>query len=138
MFKQPIAVPVVIQKIYPRISMDLDCRSKIKVADTNLQHHKSTVSENKEPDAENYALKRTKESTHISRLQRITTAMWRILLLVTLLLALVITAYYGYSGLLWLFNWMNEVKVLRQRRSLGLDMTRQLTLHVWKKLERVV
>ena len=62
--------------------------------------------------------------------QRITTAMWRILLLVTLLLALVITAYYGYSGLLWLFNWMNEVKVLRQRRRYP-QIWSNLSLYFW-------
>ncbi|XP_057476794.1 NF-X1-type zinc finger protein NFXL2 isoform X1 [Actinidia eriantha] len=101
---------------------DSNCRSKIKAADTDLQHRKSKVSENKEPDTESSVPKRrkrrerTKESTQISRLQRITTVMWRILLFVTLLLALAIASYYGYNGLLWLSDWMNEVEVQRQRR----------------------
>ncbi|CAL5407478.1 unnamed protein product [Camellia sinensis] len=98
------------------------CRSKVKVADTELQHRKSTVLKDKEADAENYVPKRrkrrerAKEAKQISRLQKFTAAMWRLLLFVTLVLALIAATYYGYKGLLWLSDWMNEVEVQRQRR----------------------
>ncbi|CAL5404638.1 unnamed protein product [Camellia sinensis] len=98
------------------------CRSKAKVADTELQHRKSTVLKDKEADAENYVPKRrkrrewAKEAKQISRLQKFTAAMWRLLLFVTLVLALIAATYYGYKGLLWLSDWMNEVEVQRQRR----------------------
>ncbi|CAL5343649.1 unnamed protein product [Camellia sinensis] len=76
----------------------------------------------KEADAENYVPKRrkrrerAKEAKQISRLQKFTAAMWRLLLFVTLVLALIAATYYGYKGLLWLSDWMNEVEVQRQRR----------------------
>lgn len=48
--------------------------------------------------------------------QKITTALRRTVLFVTLLLALAAAMYYGYKGLLWLSDWMNEAEVQRQRR----------------------
>lgn len=98
------------------------CRSKVKVVDTELQHRKSTVLKDKEADAENYVPKRrkrrerAKEAKQISRLQKFTSAVRRLLLFVTLVLALIAATYYGYKGLLWLSDWMNEVEVQRQRR----------------------
>ena len=62
--------------------------------------------------------------------QGITTAMWRILLFVTLLLALAIASYYGYNGLLWLSDWMNEVEVQRQRRMYP-QIWSNLSLYFW-------
>ncbi|XP_052185775.1 NF-X1-type zinc finger protein NFXL2 isoform X2 [Diospyros lotus] len=94
-----------------------DCRSKVKVAEPELQHRKSKIVE--EPDAGNHVSKRrkrrerAKETKQISRLQRITAAMWRLFLVVTLVLVLTAAMYYGYKGLLWLSDWMNEVE--RQR-----------------------
>jgi len=98
------------------------CRSKVQVTVADLQQRKSPVSENKEPDPESYVPKRrkrrerTKESKQISRFQKITAIVWRILLFVILLLALAAAIYYGYKGLLWLSDWMNEAEVQRQRR----------------------
>ncbi|KAH7853800.1 hypothetical protein Vadar_006754 [Vaccinium darrowii] len=81
------------------------CRSKVQVTVADLQQRKSPVSENKEPDPESYVPKRrkrrnqTKESKQISRFQKITATVRRILLFVILLLALAAAIYYGYKGI---------------------------------------
>lgn len=48
--------------------------------------------------------------------QKIVANMKRFLLVVTLLVVLVAVSYYGYKGLLWLSDWMNEVEERKQRR----------------------
>ncbi|KAK3022801.1 hypothetical protein RJ639_046903, partial [Escallonia herrerae] len=93
-----------------------DCRSKAKVADMELQLRKSKIAEKTEPVTENYVPKRRKRRKHVqedketSRLQKIIATLRRLLLLAIVVLSLVASAYYGYKGLLWLSDWMNEVE----------------------------
>lgn len=49
--------------------------------------------------------------------QKIVAAMKWLLLIVTLVVVLIAIANYGYKGLMWLSDWMNEVEEQRQRRT---------------------
>lgn len=49
--------------------------------------------------------------------QKIISRMKRLLLFVFILVILLAATYYGYKGLLWLNDWMNEVDERRQRYS---------------------
>ncbi|KAI3840536.1 hypothetical protein MKW92_010485 [Papaver armeniacum] len=56
------------------------------------------------------------EATQVSRLQKIiATARW-FFICIFILVALVAAAYYGYKGLLWLSDWMNEVEERRPHK----------------------
>lgn len=98
-----------------------ECKSKVKVVDSELQLRKPKVVE-KEPHVEKHVPKRRKrrervqEVQQISRLQKIISTTWRLLLYFTLLMVLIAVTYYGYKGLLWLSDWMNEVEEKRERR----------------------
>ncbi|RVX03178.1 NF-X1-type zinc finger protein NFXL2 [Vitis vinifera] len=99
-----------------------ECKSKVKVVDSELQLRKPKVVERKEPHVEKHVPKRRKrrervqEVQQISRLQKIISTTWRLLLYFTLLMVLIAVTYYGYKGLLWLSDWMNEVEEKRERR----------------------
>lgn len=99
-----------------------ECKGKAKVADTGLHLRKSKALENKEPDTEKSVTKRrrrrekTQEEKKISRLQIIIRAIRRLLLIVAILVSVLVLTYYGYKGLLWLSDRMNEVEVQRHRR----------------------
>ncbi|KAB1217733.1 NF-X1-type zinc finger protein NFXL2 [Morella rubra] len=104
------------------LSCNSDCKSKLEVVGSELLLRKSKVVEEKEPDPEKNVPKRRKrrdrvqEAKQISRLQKMTEAVKRLLLFVILVVALITVANYGYKGLIWLSDWMNEVEVQRQRR----------------------
>ncbi|KAL0003377.1 hypothetical protein SO802_017158 [Lithocarpus litseifolius] len=99
------------------------CKSKVQVVDSELHSRKSKVIEEKEPETEKNVPKRKKrrqqvqEGKQISRLQKIVAAMKWLLLIVTLVVVLIAIANYGYKGLMWLSDWMNEVEEQRQRRT---------------------
>ncbi|XP_047316075.1 NF-X1-type zinc finger protein NFXL2 [Impatiens glandulifera] len=98
------------------------CKSKVKVMDQELQHRKPTVLENKETDAENNQPKRrkkrnqAKETKQISKFQKYSAIVGRVLLFGTLIVLFIVAAYYGYKGLFWISDRMNEVETQRQRR----------------------
>ncbi|KAJ9160336.1 hypothetical protein P3X46_025747 [Hevea brasiliensis] len=99
-----------------------DCKSKVKVVDQELHLRKSKDFEEKEPDTEKNTSKRRKrrervqETKQISKLQKYVATMKWLLLVVILVVTLVAAAYFGYKGLLWLSDWMNEVEEQRLRR----------------------
>ncbi|XP_050250780.1 NF-X1-type zinc finger protein NFXL2 [Quercus robur] len=99
------------------------CKSKVQVVDSELHSRKSKVMEEKEPETEKNVPKRKRrrqqvqEGKQISRLQKIVAAMKWLLLIVTLVVVLIAIANYGYKGLMWLSDWMNEVEEQRQRRT---------------------
>ncbi|XP_071934502.1 NF-X1-type zinc finger protein NFXL2-like [Coffea arabica] len=101
---------------------DTDCRSKMKITDSELQLRKSVVTQKKEPDGEKPVAKRRRrrervqEDKKVSRLQVISGATRKVLLIVIILVTLIAVAYCGYNGLLWLSDWMNEAELQRQRR----------------------
>ncbi|KAF2319120.1 hypothetical protein GH714_013449 [Hevea brasiliensis] len=80
------------------------------------------LSQEKEPDTEKNTSKRRKrrervqETKQISKLQKYVATMKWLLLVVILVVTLVAAAYFGYKGLLWLSDWMNEVEEQRLRR----------------------
>lgn len=104
------------------IPCNSNCKSKLKVIDSELQLRRPKTVEVKEPDTDKHGPKRKKrrervqEVTQISTLQKIVSNVKRFLLLVTLVLVLVAVSYYGYKVLLWLNDWMNEVEEKRQGR----------------------
>lgn len=49
-------------------------------------------------------------------LQKVVATVKQILLVVVLVVAVIAALYYGYKGLLWLSDWMNEVDNQRQKR----------------------
>ncbi|CAA2958365.1 NF-X1-type zinc finger NFXL2 [Olea europaea subsp. europaea] len=101
---------------------DSDCKSKVKVSDAELQLRKSKLVEEKEPDTENNVTKRRRrrqrvqEDKNISTLQKIVSAIRRILLLLIIAVIITTLAYFGYKGLMWLSDWMNEVETHQRRR----------------------
>ncbi|CAK7325863.1 unnamed protein product [Dovyalis caffra] len=98
------------------------CKSKAQVVDQELHLRKSKDLEEKVPATENHAPKRRKrrerlqETKKTSRLQKITVTMKWLLLIVTLVVTLVAAAYFGYKGLMWLSDWMNEVEEQQRQR----------------------
>ncbi|KAG5125391.1 hypothetical protein JHK82_032128 [Glycine max] len=105
------------------IPCNSDCNSKVQVVESELQLRKTRVTEVQEPDVEKSVRKRRKrreqvlESKETSKLQKIISRMKRLLLFVFILVILLAATYYGYKGLLWLNDWMNEVDERRQRYS---------------------
>lgn len=99
-----------------------DCKSKIKIVDSDLHLRKSKALETKEPDTVSSVSKRRKrrervqEAKQISKLQKIMGTVKILLLFVIIVVALIAASYYGYRGLLWLSDWMNEVEEQRQQR----------------------
>ncbi|EXB88390.1 NF-X1-type zinc finger protein NFXL2 [Morus notabilis] len=108
------------------IPCNSDCKSKIQVVESELRLRKSKVSEVKEPETEKHGPKRKRrrervqETKQISRLQRVAATVKRLLLAVLLAVAVIAALYYGYKGLLWLSDRMNEVDDQRQRRKIRL------------------
>ncbi|KAJ4828026.1 hypothetical protein Tsubulata_035105 [Turnera subulata] len=97
------------------------CKSKVQVAETELHLRKSKELEEKEPDAEKRAPKRRKrrdrvQETKVSRLQKIVAAMKWLLLATALLVILIAALNFGYKGLMWLSDWMNEVEEQQKHR----------------------
>ncbi|KAL3837753.1 hypothetical protein ACJIZ3_022344 [Penstemon smallii] len=100
---------------------DSNCKSKMKVPDAELHFRPSKAQEEKELDKANVTKRRKRrqrvhENESISRFQKIVTAIKRGLLLLIIVVIIVGSAYFGYKGLLWLSDWMNEYET-RQRRS---------------------
>ncbi|EEF29002.1 nuclear transcription factor, X-box binding, putative [Ricinus communis] len=99
-----------------------DCKSKAQVVDQELHLRKFKNLEEKEPDTVKNVAKRRKrrervqETKQISRLEKFVATIKWILLVVTLVVTLVTVAHFGYKGLMWLSDWMNEVEEQRQRQ----------------------
>lgn len=49
-------------------------------------------------------------------MQRIIAVVKRILVLLVIAVVIIASAYFGYKGIMWLSDWMNEIEA-RQRRS---------------------
>nr|DAD26217.1 TPA_asm: hypothetical protein HUJ06_027685 [Nelumbo nucifera] len=100
-----------------------ECSNKLKVADSEIQLRKSKVPEVKVVSAEKHVPKRRKrheraqETRQLSRLQAIGATMWKFFIIISIVVALILATYYGYKGLLWLSDYMNEVEERRQRRT---------------------
>ncbi|KAL1336821.1 hypothetical protein HN51_031246 [Arachis hypogaea] len=103
------------------IPCNSDCKSKMQVVESELHLRKSQVTEVKETDNEKLAPKRRKrqkrvqESKEATKIQKIISTTKKLLLYLFILIVLVTATYYGYKGLLWLNDWMNEVDERRQR-----------------------
>ncbi|XP_015877400.3 NF-X1-type zinc finger protein NFXL2 isoform X2 [Ziziphus jujuba] len=99
-----------------------DCKSKVQVVDSELHLRKCKAAEVKEPETAKHVPKRKRrkervqEAKQISTLQKVAAAVKKVLLFIALVVALIIASYYGYKGLLWLSDWMNEAEEARQRR----------------------
>lgn len=95
-----------------------ECKSKVKVVDSELQFRKSNVSERKEiePNVEKSKRRkrRVQQTKEISRLQKIIFFIKKTLLLAVIVVTLIGATYYGYKGLLLLSDWMNRIDQQRQ------------------------
>ncbi|XP_077239189.1 NF-X1-type zinc finger protein NFXL2 isoform X2 [Tasmannia lanceolata] len=98
------------------------CASKLKVVDSEIHLRKTNVVEGKETDAGDMPKRRKKrervqkESRQISKLQVIRAAIWRCLVLILIVGAIITVVHYGYKGLFWLSDWMNKVEEKRLRK----------------------
>ncbi|XP_061975548.1 NF-X1-type zinc finger protein NFXL2 [Populus nigra] len=98
------------------------CKSKAQVVDQELHLRKSKDLEEKVPATEIHPPKRRKRREHLqetkktSQLQKIAATMKWLLVIVTLVVTLVAAAYFGYKGLMWLSDWMNEVEEQQRHR----------------------
>ncbi|CAH9069527.1 unnamed protein product [Cuscuta europaea] len=105
-------------------NLTTDCKSKVRGAtESELHLRKPKLEEEKEePDAKTNAKKRRRRRDHvqedmkISRLQRLITATRRLLLFVIVIVTLIISTFYGYKGLVWLSDRMNEAEMQRRSR----------------------
>ncbi|XP_073122332.1 NF-X1-type zinc finger protein NFXL2 [Henckelia pumila] len=99
-----------------------DCKSKLKVTDTELHFRNAKPREVKELDTTNNVAKRRKrkqrvtEDEKISRFQKIVAEFERFLLYLMVALVIVALAYFCYRGLMQLSDWMNEIETQQRRR----------------------
>lgn len=103
------------------LSCNDDCARKVKVVESELQLRKSIVTQNKVVDAAHVPKRRKRrerlqEVGQLSRFQAIRAAAWRCLLVILMCLVVFVCVYYGYSGILWLSDWMNKIEENRLRR----------------------
>jgi NF-X1-type zinc finger protein NFXL1 len=95
------------------------CKSKIKVSETSdLQHRKSKAPE-KEFDTtipkRRKRRDRVQQDDQISKFQKIIDSLRKLVMIIVIVMMVTASLYYGYKGLLWLSDWMNEIEVERQR-----------------------
>ncbi|KAL6533124.1 NF-X1-type zinc finger protein nfxl2 [Orobanche minor] len=99
-----------------------DCKSKMKAPDAQLHFRQAKPQEDKESDIANNASKRRRRRQRIhveestSRLQKIFDATKRVLLVLIIGVIIIVSAYFGYGGLVWLSDWMNELETGQRRR----------------------
>lgn len=99
-----------------------ECKSKLKVDDPDLHLRKPKAPEKKETDVENHVRKRKRrkeklqQDLQLSMFQKVMGIFWKLLVLVMIVVSLILMAYFGYKGLLWVNDWMNEVEIQRQRK----------------------
>ncbi|CAH8389750.1 unnamed protein product [Eruca vesicaria subsp. sativa] len=100
---------------------DSSCKSKQQMAESVLQQRNvKEIEEKEEPSGKNATKRRKRRERgqdikETSRLQKLTAATKKVLMLVMLIAFLVAVSYYGYKGILWLSDWMNEVEEQRQK-----------------------
>ncbi|KAL0888549.1 hypothetical protein Bca101_012532 [Brassica carinata] len=101
---------------------DSICKSKLQMAESVLQQRNVKEIEEKEeqPSGKNATKRRKRRERgqdikETSRLQKLTVATKKVVMLVMLIATLVAVSYYGYKGILWLSDWMNEVEEQRQK-----------------------
>ncbi|KAL8161025.1 LOW QUALITY PROTEIN: hypothetical protein V2J09_012514 [Rumex salicifolius] len=96
-----------------------DCKSKLQVIESELQLRKPKALEMKiDSENTNPVKKRRKrrdlaqETKQVSLFQKIIAALWQFFLIVTILVTMIAAAYFGYKGLFFLNDWMNEAEKL--------------------------
>ncbi|XP_058075009.1 NF-X1-type zinc finger protein NFXL2 isoform X2 [Magnolia sinica] len=99
-----------------------ECAGKLKAIGSELQFRKTKVIESKVADS-GHVPKRKKRrervqdaSGHISKWKAIGATLWKCFVFIVVVVAVVAAAYYGYKGLFWLSDWMNEIEERRQRK----------------------
>ncbi|ONK67921.1 uncharacterized protein A4U43_C05F5220 [Asparagus officinalis] len=98
-----------------------DCRSKIKVVDSEPQLRKAKVTQSVVVDAEKVPKRRkrrekVRDIRNASKFQAIKQTVWRYFLLLLICLVISAIAYYGYKGIFLLSDWMNKIEEKQQRR----------------------
>ncbi|KAL1535523.1 NF-X1-type zinc finger protein nfxl2 [Salvia divinorum] len=99
-----------------------DCKSKVKAPDSELHLRQVKPQEEQESDKASNVSKRRRrrqrvhEEENASRLQRIVGVARRILLVLIVAAAVAVSAYFGYKGLIWLSDWMNQLETRQTRR----------------------
>uniref|UniRef100_M4CY26 RING-type domain-containing protein n=1 Tax=Brassica campestris TaxID=3711 RepID=M4CY26_BRACM len=100
---------------------DSNCKSKQQMAESVLQQRNvKEIEEKEEPSGKNATKRRKRRERgqdikETSRLQKLTVAAKKVVMVVMLIAVLVAVSYYGYKGILWLSDWMNEVEEQRQK-----------------------
>ncbi|MQL88742.1 hypothetical protein Taro_021316 [Colocasia esculenta] len=97
-----------------------DCASKLKIVESELLPRKPKVTEEKITNDDHVPKRRKrreriKENSQISRFQAIRETMWKFLLLIFIVTLTLAIMYYGYKGLFYLSDWMNEIESRRQQ-----------------------
>ncbi|KAH0861509.1 hypothetical protein HID58_089770 [Brassica napus] len=100
---------------------DSNCKTKQQMAESVLQQRNvKEIEEKEEPSGKNATKRRKRRERgqdikETSRLQKLSVAAKKVVMLVMLIAVLVAVSYYGYKGILWLSDWMNEVEEQRQK-----------------------
>lgn len=99
-----------------------ECRSKIKVADSEIQLRKTKVTQSPVVDTEKVPKRRkrrekTQEIERVSKFQVIKRIAGKCFLLLLIFLGILGIAYYGSKGIYWLSDWMNEIEMRQQRKT---------------------
>lgn len=102
---------------------DKECKKLLeqKAVHSELQQRKQVLAEDK-VDQPVMATKRRKRRDQMqakgqqSKLQEIFNKIWQYILMALFLLLLVGAVYYGYKGLFWLSDWMNELDETRAKK----------------------
>lgn len=99
----------------------LNCPSKVKVVESELQLRKTSEAKKPVVEVSNVPKRRRRrervqETRQASKFQAIKETLWRFLLFVVISIMIVAIAYYGYKGLFWLSDWMNEIEERRLRQ----------------------
>nr|CAD1839837.1 unnamed protein product [Ananas comosus var. bracteatus] len=101
----------------------VDCKRKVKVVDSELHLRKaneikSPVVEAADVPKRRKRRERVQETKQISKFQEIKKTIWRCLLVMLLFIVVVLIAYFGYKGIFWLSDRMNEIEEQRMRKRL--------------------
>ncbi|GER50962.1 NF-X1-type zinc finger protein NFXL1 [Striga asiatica] len=102
---------------------DNECKSKKKaLEEAQLHFRQPKPQEDKESDDANTVKKRRRrkqrihEEQNISKVQKIIAVTKRVLLILIIAVIVIACAYFGYGGLMWLSDWMNEYESRQRRR----------------------
>ncbi|WOK93733.1 hypothetical protein Cni_G02433 [Canna indica] len=104
------------------LACSIECANKVKALESELRLRKNNVTK-KEPVVEvanvpkhKRRRERIQEVNHDSKFQIIMATMRRVLIIIMIFMVIIACVYYGYKGLFWLSDWMNEMEEQKLNR----------------------